>query len=188
MNTEEANKVFASCNRPSTLKVVCTFPDGEEYHFPLEPDYDEIFMEWLTNGSNEHPLEYWQKYWRVGKVTKQDINEQNTFVMGFLEALHQSDKCPPRMMEEEYEVRVGRKKEVSDLVDEIQAREKDLGEWLYKIKALYKENRELKDNIMKNAETIILDLRKRLAVANARLEKQEEERIIKLIQKGADKC
>jgi hypothetical protein len=106
MNIEEANKVFTSCNRPSTLKVVCTFPDGEEHHFPLDLDYDEMFMEWLTNGSNEHPIEYWQKYWRTGKISKQDINEQNTFVMGFLEALHQSDKCPPRMMEEEYEVRV----------------------------------------------------------------------------------
>jgi len=100
--------------RPSTLKVICTFPDGEEYHFPLGNNDDEMFVEWMTNGANEHSPEHWRKFWRTGEISKKDINAQNTFVMGFLESLHQSDKCPPRMQKEYngYKIRVELKKVV----------------------------------------------------------------------------
>lgn len=91
MSIEE---IKAACNRPSTLAIKLTAADGASITLPLGRDYDDLFHEWLTNGANEHPLEYWVRYWRTGTISDEDLREQNTFAFGFLEALGQSEDYP----------------------------------------------------------------------------------------------
>lgn len=90
----EIQKIKEFCNKPSSLSVKLISKDKKSIIFPLGKDYDDLFDEWLTNGANEHTLEYWIKYWRTGIISEQDLKEQNTFVYGFLESLEQSNEWP----------------------------------------------------------------------------------------------
>lgn len=93
-------EIEAACNDPDTLEVVLTGKKGVTHIYPCkEEGYKDLFREWLTNGANENPLEYWQKYWRTGIIDEKDLKEQNTFVFGFLEALRQSWGYPEDLWE-----------------------------------------------------------------------------------------